>query len=190
MSNPHHGMVRLIVLGLVVTLLVGLTGAPSSAALSRWDTIGVGKAWGGWIDGDYEASTPQLEPAGSEAAQSRFEFTPFPEAMIGLTTTARDPRQIRVVVDIPNSSHPEAAEALTVTGSVAIVCYRPDWSEYDVIVEILDREPLPYRHTVYRKADDGPCARATITLEAGSGAPPSFVYQLRARIKVRYTDTT
>jgi hypothetical protein len=150
----------LVVVALAAMVLVG--PVPASRALTKWDTIGAGWAYGG---------SSRLLDRPEEASDTN-------RARVYLgTTTASDPRRIRVVIEAD-----ELDEADNLSWWISCVDRQGAvWSERN-----RRRAPaLPSRTTLFHAAVDGRVQACRLGVSV-MGPEVEQPYQLRVKVQARY----
>ncbi len=168
---------HLVFLGVVVCLVMGLV-APSSALMTKWDTIAVAKTWGGVNveSGPDDGAVSSVTPSnGYPLQESAVAVTELTSSMVD------DPRRIRLVVDL---LHNDVLD-IRVNGTVAVSCTTLRTGFREVFVEFLEDEPLPYRVMAYNRMERGRCDRAVVTVRV-EGPVATHMYEMRTRIQVRH----
>jgi len=170
MTDLRHPFRRLVMLTMAVAVLVGMSPiAGSSAELTPWETIAVGKVWGGG---------PEFSPGA--ARQNGYPLVPT--AVLEMTTrTNEDPRRLRLIIDTPHQEGP-----VTVDGYVAMVCRRKN--DYVIFTDFIGQgDQLPYKSKIYSRKTSGYCDRMIVTVSLYS-EDYQWAYELRAKLQVKYHD--
>lgn len=146
---------------LAFALLAGPVPA-SDAALTSWETIGAGWAWGG--------SSRLLDGPENGIDVNRAHVS------IG-TNTAIDPRRIRIVASVGKE-----AQASHISWWIECIDENHNyWSKSG----FYDAPELPFRRPVYRADMDGPVQACAVTVDV-TGPWEELPYRLRVKAQARY----